>query len=109
MLRHTFWHVMTHLIHVVTHFYHVTTHLLHTVTHYLHNVAHPKALRALTGAACSDRGSVWNYMDPPRIYERIILLDLVNVYVDNSLKEFTLVRNLEHLRECQISDMNRHG
>jgi len=91
MLRHTSWHVMTHLVHDVTHLIHVVTHLSHAMTHHLHITTHPKALRALTGAACSDRGSVWNYKDRFRIFKWIILLDLVTVYVDNYLKILALL------------------
>ena len=56
------------------------------MTHSLHNVTHPNPLSALSGVAYSDRGSVWNYMDPFRIFNRIVLLDLTDVYVDNFLK-----------------------
>lgn len=74
---------MTHQAHDVTHFGHVMTHQLHDATHFLHNVTHPNPLDALSGVACGDRGSVWNYQDPFRIFNRIVLLDLVDVYVDN--------------------------
>lgn len=77
---------MTHQEHDVTHFDHGMTHQLHVATHLMHNTTHPNLLNALSDVACSDRGSVWNYMDPFRIFKRIVLLDLISVYVDNFLK-----------------------
>lgn len=85
MLRHTILHVMTHREHDVTHFGHGMTHQLHVATHFLHNTTHPNPLNALSDVACRDRGSVWNYLDPFRIFIRIVLLDLADVYVDNFL------------------------
>lgn len=86
MLRHTILHVMTHQEHDVTHFAHGMTHQLHVATHLLHNVTHPNPLNSLSDVACSDRGSVWNCKDRFGILNRIVLLDLVGVYVNNFLK-----------------------
>ena len=73
MMRHTILHVMTHQEHDVTHFAHGMTHQLHVATHLLHNTTHPNPLNALSDVACSDRGSVWDYKDPFRIFNRIVL------------------------------------
>nr|QBQ66481.1 Hypothetical protein [Leclercia adecarboxylata] len=84
---------MTHLEHDVTHFDHDMTHQLHVATHLIHNTTHPNPLNALSDVACSDRGSIWNYMDPFRISNWIVLLDLTGVYVDNFLKSERMKRN----------------